>query len=185
MPELWRRISTEQILDCKVFRVKENVSVSPVTKKEHKFYVLEAKDWMNIIAITPERKVVLVRQFRHGIGEITLEIPAGGIEKKDQSVEGGIQRELLEETGYSAKELVYLGAVHSNPAILNNKCHTFLAINAEKIASQNLDGTEDIKVEEFDLDQISSMIVSGMVNHSLTVAAFYLFEQYQKKEINK
>jgi ADP-ribose pyrophosphatase len=180
MVKKWKKISGKQIADYFIFKVNKNVSQSPVTGKEHTFYALDARDWTNIIAITPENRVVMVRQYRHGIEDVTLEIPAGHVETDDPSSEASIKRELLEETGYEVEEVVYIGAVHPNPAFLNNMCQTFLAKNAKKVGEQNLEETEDILIQEVDLESIPRLILSGEISHSLTIAAFYLFEQYQK-----
>jgi len=181
MVDRWKKISSKQVADYRIFQVHENVSESPVTGEAHTFYALHSRDWTNVVAVTPENRVVMVRQYRHGIDEISLEIPAGRVETNDPTPEATIRRELLEETGYEADEVIYLGAVHANPAFLDNMCRTFLARDAQRISKQDLEDTEDIHVEEIDLDVIPAMIMSGAISHSLSVAAFYLFEQYQKQ----
>lgn len=181
MVNKWKKITSRQVADYRIFQVNETVSESPVTAKEHTFYTLHSRDWANVVAITPENKIIMVRQYRHGIDDVTLEIPAGRIEPSDLTPEATIRRELLEETGYDAKEVIYLGSVHANPAFLDNKCKTFLARNAQKVKAQELEETEDISVEEIDLNAIAPMIMSGKINHSLTVVGFYLFEQHQKQ----
>ncbi len=92
---------------------------------------------MNVIALTDREDVVLIRQYRHGIGEVTLEIP-GGLMDADEPL-AAAKRELLEETGYRAEEWIDLGYVHPNPAIQNNRCYTFLALGAKLAGAQSLD----------------------------------------------
>ena len=86
-------------------------------------------DWVNVIPVTPQGKVVVIRQYRHGTGEISLEIP-GGVVDAGESHEETARRELLEETGYTAGEIIPIGRVAANPAIQDNHMHTFLALGA-------------------------------------------------------
>ncbi|HUC89344.1 MAG TPA: NUDIX hydrolase [Patescibacteria group bacterium] len=181
MVKKWKILSTKEIADYYIFKVFQNNSESPLTGKAHNFYALHAKDWANVIAITPDKKVVMVRQYRHGIDDITLEFPAGGMDENDPHLEATIRRELLEETGYSAEKVVDLGFVHANPAFLNNKCHTFLALDATKKDAQNLDDTEDISIEEIPLVDIPKMISAGQITHSLSVVAYFLYTQYESR----
>ena len=174
----WKLLSSKEIANYYIFKVFENRSESPVTGEAHNFYALRTKNWANVIAITHDKKVVMVRQYRHGIDDITLEFPAGGMDENDPHLESTVRRELLEETGYAADDVVDLGFVHTNPAFLNNKCHTFLALNATKKGAQNLDITEDISIEEIPLASIPEMIISGQITHSLSVVAYFLYTQH-------
>ncbi|MBI4215646.1 MAG: NUDIX hydrolase [Parcubacteria group bacterium] len=179
MVQKWETLSSHQIADCRIFQVNEIIRKSPATNKSHKFYTLHSRDWVNIIALTPANKVVMVRQYRHGIDDIALEIPSGIVEENDPAPAETARRELLEETGYDAEKVILLGAVYPNPAFLDNQCRIFLAANVHKMANQNLEETEDISIEEVDIKSVPSMIIAGTINHSLTVAAFYLLEHYR------
>ncbi len=136
------------------------------------YTVLEFGDWVNVIALTPEDQVVLIRQWRHGVRQTCLEIPGGMIDAEDASPAAAAARELEEETGYVAAELVHLGTVQANPAIQNNLCHTYLALDARPQGQLNFDPTELIELELRSLADTFSLLRDGTIAHSLVVAAF-------------
>jgi ADP-ribose pyrophosphatase len=173
-PKPWKLISSRVNDSYRIFNLRTDRYRSPRTDKEYDFYILETISWVNIIPITPKNEVVLIRQYRHGTRKITLEIP-GGIVEQDDSPEEAAQRELREETGYQASEMVPLGAVDPNPAFLNNQCYTYLARNAVLAGEQELDEMEDIEVVLKPLDEIPRLIRDGEITHSLVLAAFYRY----------
>ena len=138
---------------------------------------MDTGDWINVVPVTPDNKIVLIRQFRHGVEEVTLEIPGGMVDESDESPMVSARRELLEETGYAADELIHIGTVTPNPAILNNRCHTFLARNARLVSVPHMDGSEDIQTDLVDAGEIPGLIMSGQINHALVIAAFYFYSQ--------
>lgn len=173
-PKPWEVLSSEWDRTYRVFHLRTDRARSPRTGEAHHFYVLESTDWVNVIPLTPAEEVVLIRQYRHGTGENTLEIP-GGIVELDDSPEGAARRELAEETGYKAPDLSYLGYVHPNPAILNNRCHTFLARDVYLNGDQEQDDKEDIEVLLRPLSDIPRLIRKNLITHALVLAAFYRF----------
>jgi len=150
---------------------------SPESGSAHDFFVLDAPDWVNVIPLTPDEKVVCVRQYRAGTDTVTLEIPGGMIDPGDPTPTAAAAREMREETGYLADRYEDLGVVAPNPAIQSNRCHTICAVDAYRDGPQALDGSEVIDVELVDLSDIPSLITSGRITHSLVVAAFYLLDQ--------
>ena len=170
----WNLISSRIDKTFRIFNLRVDRTVSPRTNKEHDFYILESRDWVNIIPLTRNKEVILIRQYRHGIREITLEIPGGIIENGD-SPEDSARRELLEETGYRDYEMIPLGSVHTNPAFLNNRCYTFLALGVTRVGPQDQDENEDIEVVVSPLGKIPELIRNGEITHSLILAAFYRF----------
>jgi len=175
MPEPWPIITSRLGPTFRIFSLRIDVARAPHTGKEHEFCIIDSPDWVNIIPITTDHKVVMVKQFRHGIKAVTLEIPGGMIEFGDSPQESA-ERELLEETGYQAEELILLGEVHPNPAFLTNRCYTFLANNVQKInEKKKLDETEDIEVELVSLKKIPELIREGRISNSLVVTAFWWF----------
>jgi ADP-ribose pyrophosphatase len=129
---------------------------------------------VNVIPITPSGEVVMVRQYRHGTRDVTLEIPGGLVEDNDTPEEAA-RRELYEETGYRAASMTPLGYVHPNPAIQNNRCYTFLAHDVFQAGSQEQDDKEDIQVVTHLLADIQRLIREGHITHGLVVVAFYRF----------
>ncbi len=152
-----------------------------IDSENHKasFSILEAPDWINVIALTPENGIVLVEQYRYGIEEPTLELP-GGVSDPGESPFESSKRELLEETGYSSEDWVSLGNVSSNPAMQTNYTHTYLARNCTKTSEQQLDGNERINVHVIPLVEFLDLVGRGEVSHSLVVAAVakFLLSEY-------
>jgi 8-oxo-dGTP pyrophosphatase MutT (NUDIX family) len=121
MVKPWRRIRSQPNQSFRVFSVRTDTAVSPRTGAAHDFYIIESRDWINIIPVTEDHRVVMVKQYRLGSMETTLEIP-GGIVDPGDTPEEAASRELLEETGYQAQEWVKIGAVNPNPALFCNRC---------------------------------------------------------------
>lgn len=169
----WEKTGTEYLGDFRIFRIRADSSRSPRTGVVHRFFVLESPDWVNVIPLTPEGKVVMIRQFRHGTEDVTLEVPGGMVDGEDGDPSVSARRELREETGYEAEEVIHLGSVAPNPAFLNNRCHSYLARNVRRVSEPRLDGAEDIIFEEIPLADIPALIRSGAITHSLTIAAFH------------
>ncbi len=140
----------------------------------HEFVILHSPDWVNVVPLTDDGQVVLIRQWRHGTEEVTLEIPGGLIDPGESPMIAGA-RELAEETGYQAERLEPLGWVHPNPALFSNRCYTCLALNCRVVGPPRLEDTEQIQVEMRPLAQVPELILSGEISHSLVVAAFTRF----------
>jgi ADP-ribose diphosphatase len=173
-PLVWQIVQSEHTADYHVFRTRVDTARSPRSGDLHQFVVLDTPDWVNIVALTPEDRVILVRQFRHGLRSLSLEIP-GGMVDPGESAEEAARRELLEETGFSAASWERLGIVHPNPAIQNNRCTTFLALQCERVGEQTLDATEDIDVELVPVFELPQLVSSGQITHALVLNALYWF----------
>src|SRR5688572_17208927 len=115
--------------------------------------VFEFHPWANVLALTKNKEAVLVKQYRHGVQDVLLELP-GGIVDNDENPLEGARRELLEETGYAASDIVEVGKLYPNPAIQSNIMYCFLALDVEKVAVQKLDESEDIEVHLVPLDEL-------------------------------
>jgi ADP-ribose pyrophosphatase len=173
-PKSWTIVSSKSDKSYRVFNLRTDTACSPRTNRTHDFFIMESAPWVNIIPLTKKDEIVLIQQYRHGIRDITLEIPGGLVESTD-SPEEAARRELLEETGYREESLISLGAVHPNPAIQSNLCYTFLAKNVYLAENQNQDESEDIEVVIKPLAEIPRLIREGTITHSLVITAFYRF----------
>jgi 8-oxo-dGTP pyrophosphatase MutT (NUDIX family) len=139
------------------------------------FVFIDAPDWVNVIALTADEQVVLIEQYRHGIGKVTLEIPGGTVDPGEDPVTAGL-RELAEESGYTGENVEVIGTVTPNPAILNNVCTTLLVKSATHTCAPQLDAMEEIAVRLAPLKSIPGLIRSGQIDHSLVLAAFHFLD---------
>ena len=181
----WRKHGKKVDYDCGFFQIHVHQSSSPLTGKKHPFYILNTRDWINVIALTEAGRVIFVRQFRHGSEEVSLEIPGGAVDPRDRGPLQAARRELLEETGHRASRWVLLGKAQPNPAILNNSCYIYLALGARKVSGLRLDEAEELEVVLKDLKDIPKLIRRGGIRHALVVAAFHYFHLYQKQHPGK
>ena len=142
-------------------------------KRKKRIITLESPDWVNIIPITKNNQVVLVKQFRFGTKSETLEIPGGMIDNHETpSIAAG--RELFEETGYSYENITKLGNISPNPALFNNRVFTFLA-NDAYLTEENINNQDEInEVVLVDLSDIPKLLKTGAIEHALVIAAFHL-----------
>lgn len=178
MVKPWPRLDSESRGDFKVFSLREDRARSPRTGREHSYYVIECPAWVNVIPMTCDNEIVLVRQYRHGTAEVTLEIPGGMVDPTDPDPAAAAARELREETGYASDPLVHLGTVAPNPALQDNRCHTYLAAGARRVGPTQFDDGEDLAVELVSPQDIPRLIRSGIIEHALVVAAFYWFDAW-------
>ncbi|GJQ34301.1 MAG: NUDIX hydrolase [Anaerolineaceae bacterium] len=140
--------------------------------KPYKAFVLEFDAWANVVAITKKNEVVLVRQYRHGVQEISLELPGGVVDAGEDPLEG-VRRELLEETGYGGGTVVEVGRIYPNPAIQQNTLYCYLATDVEWVGEQHLDESEEIEVALVPLDEMIEMVQQGRLRHALNVAVLF------------
>jgi len=174
MTQSWRLMGSELVHDAGIFRLNLD-RYEHLGQPTHPYYVLEAGDWVNIVALTPDERVVLVRQYRHGVRESSLEIPGGMVDPEDENPAGAAARELWEETGYRGDPLQPLVVVSSNPAILCNRTHSFLSTGSVAVSEPSPEEHEDIEVVLLPIADVRSRIASGEIHHSLSVAALVTY----------
>ena len=142
--------------------------------------ILELSAWANVVALTRDGDVVLVRQYRHGVCDVLLEFPGGGVEDGEDPAEG-VRRELLEETGFAVSNVVEVGRIYPNPAFQTNTLHCFLALDAEKVSGQKLDAGEDIEVQLMPLEELIGMAKRGEFQHALMTAVLFTVLSYMDR----
>jgi 8-oxo-dGTP pyrophosphatase MutT (NUDIX family) len=172
----WPVLETVELGDYRVFRVRKDVARSPRTGLSHDFFILDGSNWVNVVALTADEQVVLVRQYRLGSASESLEIPGGCVESSDRDALHSAQRELLEETGFGGGTWTLIGDVHPNPAVQSNTCATFLAEGVERIAEPSPDAGEDIRVELHAVEAMPQLVRGGRIRHALVLAALHFWE---------
>ena len=168
------RKSSQVVLKTPIFQVREYLCEVPRTGKEAPYVVIESKDFVNIVALTPEGQVVLVKQWRHGTGRVELEIPAGLVEP-GESPEATAARELREETGYVAERVRLIGQVAPNAAYQQNTCYTVLAEGCRKLAETEFDEGEDLELVLADLEQVSKWLFDGTMQNALVFTGLFFW----------
>ena len=171
----WETLESRKKENLKIFDVWIYNRKNPKWNKSSDFVVLDSPRWVNIIPITTEKNVVLVEQYRHGVDEITLEVP-GGLVEHNEEPQAAAERECIEETGFSSNQkAILLGENQPNPAFLNNSCFSYVWFDCQKNSLQKLDGNEDIRVVEIPMDKIKDYILNGTIKHSLVLTAFFFY----------
>ncbi len=167
----WEHLESRYDSDAGLILFKKRIDRlrNPRNGREFDRLVLESGDWVNLVALDSDRRCVMIRQYRFGVGYTTLETPGGMIDPGEESGPAAA-RELLEETGYVSDQWTYLGAVEPNPAIHNNLCHHWLCENAWQQHPPAPDDGELIAVELMDEAQIRAAVVRGELRHALALS---------------
>jgi len=172
--EKWIKNKSENVFENGFFDIEKHSCENVSKGVKHDFYVVNTYNWVNIVAVTREGKMVLVKQHRLGSDEISLETPGGVVETGEHAADCA-ERELLEETGYKGERAVLLNESWVNPAIMSNRISFFLIEDCEKVQGQSLDPAEDIEVVEYGPDDVMAMIRSGEINHSIVINILALY----------
>ncbi|MDA8017894.1 MAG: NUDIX hydrolase [Thermoanaerobaculia bacterium] len=168
----WPTLGSGEPHDFNVFSVQRVDRRSPRTGRVGSYRVIHAPDWVNVVALTSDRNLVLVEQYRHGLDRVTLEVPGGMVDPGESSADAAA-RELAEETGYVGSAPEPIGLVHPNPAIQTNRCTSWLIEDARHEHEPRPDEGEHIQVVEVPLRDIEEHVRRGAITHSLVICAFY------------
>ena len=180
MIQPWKKLSSKPLGDFRIFKLRTDLLVNPRTGQEHDFFVLDSVHWVNVVALTPDRHIVMVEQYRHGSGSVELEIPGGAMDADETDpVQAGL-RELREETGYQGENARLLTQVSGNPAIFSNNCYTVIVENCRLQHGVEFDAGEDLITKLIPLDDIPALVAADKFRHPLVVAALYHLDLWQR-----
>lgn len=177
----WKTLSSEYIYEDNWFFARKDKCITPGGKVVDPYYVLEYPDWVTGLAFTKDEKVILVKQYRHALGEVCLELPGGCVDNTDNNFEEAVRREFLEETGYAFETAVYLGKTSSNPSTNSNVLHMFLLKGGEKVQEQQLDDNEEIEILTVSLAEFRQMLLENKFIQSMHVTNIF----YALVKLNK
>ena len=177
----WKSLSLETAFHTPVFDLLVERSECVRTGASTNFYYFKCPDWVNVIAMTPDNKIVMIRQYRHGKGTIELEIPGGGMNPSENHdpVSAGA-RELLEETGFAVEKGVIIGKVCPNPALQGNTCYTVFFQNARQVSKPDMEATEEIETALFPVEELDDFIKKVKIMHGLVLNALHFFDIWKK-----
>ena len=170
----WEILSTEYLIRRPWLTARRDHVKLPTGVENPEFYVLEYPDWVNVIAITREGEFVMIRQYRHGLGETRYELCAGVSEEGEDPVESA-RRELYEETGYGGGEWQPWMTISANPSTTNNLTHCFLATGVERLSEQHLEETEDITVHLLTEAEVKALLANDEIRQSLMAAPLWKY----------
>ena len=166
----WPTERGEAEIDLRLFKVRRDSVVNPRTGRKNRPVVLETPDWCSIVALTANNELILVKQYRFGIEDFTVEVPGGTVDPGEEPLPAA-KRELREETGYSSSDWTYLGMDYPNPALQDNRCHHLLAERVVRESDPQPGDGEDIQVLVWSVDRLRSAIGAGDFRHPLGIAA--------------
>lgn len=170
----WKLLKSEYLFRRPWLTARRDVCQLPDGRIMNEYYVLEYPTFINVVAVTTDGQMVLIRQYRHGLGRTCFELVAGCVEEGEDPMVAA-QRELLEETGYSGGEWQETMVFSCNASAMNNLSHSYLAIGVEKTAAQHLDANEDIEVYTFPQEKVKEMLLNGEFMQASMIAPLYKF----------
>ncbi|MXV13682.1 NUDIX hydrolase [Hufsiella ginkgonis] len=168
----WEKLSSEYVMREKWATVRRDTCRMPDGTLIPDYYVLEYPDWVNVVAITENNEVIIIRQYRHAAETVITEIPGGCIDPGETPLEAA-KRELLEETGFLFESFEPIAALYANPATAFNKTYSYIARDGKKVQAQNLDGREEILVELVSLAKVEEMLYNHEFGQALHVSAIF------------
>ncbi len=169
----WKVLESEYLFDDVWLKARRDRCVRPDGKIVDPYYVMEYPTWVTAVAFTNDNKVLMVRQYRHAVGETIVELPGGCVDDTDENLEAAIRRELLEETGYVFTQADYLGKTSANPSTNANFLHMFMLRGGTKLQEQALDHNEEIDVLLMTTDEVIDLLQENKIMQSMHVTALF------------
>jgi len=169
----WKLLESKYVYQDRWLNARADKCELPDGRIMEPYYVIEVPDWTNMVIITKDQRIVLVRQYRHALGTSTLELP-GGVLEKDEIPKASAIREMQEETGYVSDQVEFLMKVSPNPALNNNTAYFFLAKDAEKLTDTSFDPFEEIIIETYSKDELKQLLLDGKLQHGVQLGPIYL-----------
>ncbi len=176
----WRTTAKETVFEHPLLRVQRRRIERDGESRQ--IVAVDADDWVHVVALLPDERLVMVRQWRYATEGFQLELPGGIVDEPGED-RSAAERELAEETGYRASEWLRLGTVEPNPAILDNRLTVWLATGLERLAPEQrppLDEHEELEVVEVPLARVPELVATGEIGHALMLASFYLFDLHRR-----
>jgi ADP-ribose pyrophosphatase len=165
----WKTLSSKYLFNDPWFKVRKEICETPSGKIVDPYYVYEFPTWVAAVPVTEDGKIIMVRQYRHALGETCIELPGGCVDDSDKNFESAVRRELLEETGYTFSDCDYLGRISPNPSTNSNLLHMFLATGGKKVAEQALDPNEEIEVNLVTVEELKQLLKEQKIVQSMHV----------------
>lgn len=166
----WKVLSSAYLFNDRWFKVRKEKCETPSGKIVEPYYVYDFSTWVGCFAVTEDGKVIMIRQYRHALGEECIEIAGGCVDDTDADLETAVRRELLEETGYAFNKVEYLGRISPNPSTNSNLLHMFLATGGKKVARQSLDENEEIEVMLMSLDELKQLVRENKIIQAMHIS---------------
>lgn len=174
----WKTLSKKIVTKNKFFTLTEERCRKHNGDIAEQYFTMEKPNSVVIIPFTEDKKVILIKQYRHPVRSIKYEVPAGYVEKEDKNPMVSAKRELMEETGYKPKKLIKLGKAFALSGLLTNTVHFFLAVDCKKISDQHLDKDEEIEVKETTFDKALILLEKSDIMDLGSVAAMLITKDY-------
>lgn len=176
----WKLLRSGDLMNLKLFKGHFDYYLNKRTGKEEKMIVVRSRDAANVVAITKEGKAVMVKQYRFGIKDDTIEVAGGLVDKGEDPLEAA-KRELAEETGYTGGEWQFLQTIQSNPVYMDGLIHQYIATGVKKTTEQKLDPGENIEVIEMTESDLQKAYQEGTIRHPHTMTGLMkVYDLYGK-----
>lgn len=177
-PRPWQKLGDETLARHLVFHVRRSRQRSPRTGAEIPFFLIDTPDWVNVLPITADGRIVFVRQYRQGSERLSLELPGGLIDAHETDPLDAAVRELREETGHAADHWASLGDMNPNPAMMSNRCYAFVATGCRPVGELRQDPGEDLEVVTVPVDELDALVRDGAIDHAIVLATIALWRAH-------